>query len=136
MKNDKKHSTKTSASKSETDTNQKERKRQIIKKKEIPGIIVGSIFIIVMMYGAIISHKKYNSLKRNWKYTYGIIYDLSLGPRARWYIDYYYYINNIKYQGYGRWYPDSDNVSIGDTIVIVYDTTNVSYSRVARDAKW
>ena len=136
MKTIKKRPTKVSIPKNVNDAKLDQKEQQRIKKGEMPFVILGIIFFTVMIYGLFISQKEYNSLKENWKYTDGIIYEFYLGTRAIWRLSYDYSVDSNKYQGYGRWYPNTDTLSVGDTIKIVYDTTNVSYSRTARDARW
>ena len=136
MNNKKKQLIKKNIPKDKIDATQEHKKRQTIKKREIPFVILGIIFIVAATYGIISSKKKYNSLKVNWEYTNGIIYEFYLGTRATWRLRYDYSVDGNKYQGYGRWYPNTDTLSVGDTIEIVYDATNVSYSRTVRDARW
>ena len=136
MKDNKKKTNTISVGKKEVNAEKTREKRQIIKRNEIPGVVLGIILLGILMYGVVINQKKYNSLKSNWKYTDGIINELYLGTRASWRLRYNYFIDGNIYEGRGHWYPNSDTLSVGDTIEIVYDTTNVSYSRVARDARW
>lgn len=115
----KKRPTKVSIPKNVNDAKLDQKEQQRIKKGEMPFVILGIIFFTVMIYGLFISQKEYNSLKKNWKYTDGIIYEFYLGTRAIWRLSYDYSVDSNKYQGYGRWYPNTDTLSVGDTIKIL-----------------
>ena len=104
-----------------------------MKKEEIPFILIGAIFVTVLAYMLIIELKKQKSLELNWEYCDAVILNFVPGMRGRYSLEYIYFINETKYQGRGTHYPKSDTLSIGDTIVIVYDKTNPAYSKHERD---
>jgi hypothetical protein len=43
--------------------------------------------------------------------------------------------NCAEYKGFGRWYRRSDTLSVGDTIIIIYNKKNPSHSVAKRDFK-
>ena len=76
-----------------------------------------------------IRYKK--ALARNSEYTNAVIFDFSETREA--YLKYVFFINETKYKGSGFHYPNSDILSIGDSIVIVYDRTNPTNNMTKRD---
>lgn len=116
-----------------TNTKKSDIKVKQVQKIEKVFIFFSFILVVFSVIALTYSAKQKNSLKKNLKYTEGIIYDLSIGTKRSWKLYYNYFINGNKYQGNGHWYPNTDTLSLGDTIKIVYDTTNISFSRPARD---
>ncbi|WP_147336338.1 DUF3592 domain-containing protein [Bacteroides oleiciplenus] len=78
---------------------------------------------------------KRNSLNKSVEYTDAVIVDFSSGPRMRCYLDYKFFVNGKAYHGSGKYYSKSDTLSIGDTVVVVYDRTNPNNNKVYRDYK-
>jgi hypothetical protein len=80
------------------------------------------------------------SLEINGKYASAVIHDLSFsgGKASKSYKLYYnFFVDSIKYKGLGKWYPNSDTLSVGDTIAIIYDKTNPAYNnQTKRDFKY
>ena len=104
-----------------------------MKKEEKPFILIGAVFLIFLMYLLSLQENKMKSLKSNIEYTNAVIFDFSSGPRGRRYFDYVFFIDGTKYQGGGKHYPQTDTLSVGDSIVIVYDKTNPISSKPKRD---
>jgi hypothetical protein len=100
---------------------------------EKPYLVICCTFVILSSCLFIFDYRRTKSLKLNIEYADAVIYNLSIGMKANYYLYYKYVINDIKYQGNGRWYPKSDTLSIGDTILIVYDKSNPSFSKPERD---
>jgi hypothetical protein len=104
-----------------------------MKKEEKPVILIGAAFVIFSIYLMIFAYNRTKSLETNIEYTKAVIYNLSIGMRGNYYLYYDYFVDSIKYQGNGNWYPKSDTLSVSDTIEIVFDKTNHSFSRTVRD---
>ena len=104
-----------------------------IQRKDIILYLFSVILFIFTAYILVGDFLKQSSLSKNRKDTKAVIIDFSSGPRGRFYLEYNYFVNGIKHQGSGRHYPRTDALLIGDTIVIVFDTTNPASSRPARD---
>jgi hypothetical protein len=104
-----------------------------MKRKDFILYLFSGIITIFMVYLTKVGIQKRKSLETNLEYTNAIILKFSSGPRGRRYIDYAFSVNGTKYQGSGKHYPQSDHLSIGDTIVIVYDKTNPASSKPERD---
>ena len=105
----------------------------MIRKHELPFLFIAALFIILCVFLLYTDIQKEKSLRANFEYTHAVILSFSSGPRGRYYLDYNYFVNGIKYQGSGKHYPKSDILSIGDTIVVVFDKTNPVNSRPERD---
>ena len=91
---------------------------------------IGFIFVAYILIGGFL---KQSSLRRNGKEIDAVIERFHEGSRGWNSIYYYYFINEVKYQGGGMYYPKSDTLSIGDTIIVIYDKTNFSSSKPERD---
>jgi len=105
----------------------------MIKKNELPFLILAILFIAFCVFLLLVNVRKVKSLERNSEYTNAVILDFSFGSRGRYYLDYDYFVNGKEYHGSGKYYPGSDLFSVGDTIEIVYDRTNSDSSMPLRD---
>ena len=117
MKNDKKHLTKTSASK----------KTEIEAQKKMQNIIVSfSIIVTVLFFFTVLIRQcsKDVSLDRNLKYEKAIVTKFGMTGKGLHYLIYEFVVNDKEYQGSGIHYPRTDTFSIGDTIEIFYDETD------------
>lgn len=90
------------------------------------------VFLVYLIIGAVF---KIRSLTANLEFTNAVISGFSTGTRAKCYINYSFFVDDIKYQGGGKHYIKTDTFSIGDTILIVYDSKNPKSSQPYRDYK-
>jgi len=104
-----------------------------IQKKNIIPYLFSAVLFIFATYIIVGGFLKQLSLSKNGTFTEAVILDFRSGPRGSSYLDYNYFVNGIKLHGSGRHYPRSDTLSIGDTILIVFDKTNPVSSKPARD---
>lgn len=87
-------------------------------------------FLLFIIIGGVV---KNNSLSVNLNYTNAVITDFRSGPRLSNYFDYDFTIDGKRYQGSGEYYPKKESLSIGDSILIVYDGTNPDNNKPYRD---
>ena len=104
-----------------------------MKRKDIILYLFSGILFIFTSYILIGGFFKQLSLSKNGKDIDAVIIRLHEGSKGWNSLYYNYFINDIKYQGSGRYYPKSDTLSIGDTIIIIYDKTNHASSKPVRD---
>ena len=104
-------------------------------KKDI--LLYSFSFILVIYFGYLIFVKvvERNSLDKNVEYVDAVIVDFSSGPRMRSYLDYKFFVKEKVYYGSGKHYHISDTLSIGDTVVVVYDRMNPNNNKTYRDYK-
>lgn len=105
----------------------------MIKKEEIIPYVMALFLLIFVIYAVVNEELKERSLSDNLVYSKAVIIKFSSGPKGRCYVDYSFYADEKQYFGSGRHYPKSDTFSIGDSIRIVYDSTNPEYSKPSRD---
>ncbi|MDR1759681.1 MAG: hypothetical protein LBR60_04050 [Fibrobacter sp.] len=94
------------------------------------------IFVPIAMYG----YNSKQNLKENGVYTNAVIYKLEkCGKKSRnRCIRYNYIVDGVKYENWGKWYPKSDTLSVGDSIEIIYNKENPNDCMTKRDTelKW
>lgn len=99
--------------------------------------ILNYLIILVCVCSVLLVYSKANrknySLKVNITFSKAVIIKFSTGPRMRNYIDYKFIVNEKLYEGTGRYYPKDDVLSVGDSIMIVYDKTNPNNNKAMRD---
>jgi len=83
--------------------------------------IICWVFLAYLLIGGII---KKQSLDKNLEYSKAIVIDHFFTIRYTDYFSYEFFVGDKKYQGSGNYYPKSDALSVGDTIIVVYDKTN------------
>lgn len=88
------------------------------------------IFIAYLLVGGIIKER---SLEKNLKYTKAIVIDHFFTIRYTDFFSYRFYVGDNEYQGSGQYYPASDTLSVGDTIIVVYDKKNPDNNKPKRD---
>jgi hypothetical protein len=78
---------------------------------------------------------KYKFLKENGEYANAVIYEFyRSGKRGRnKMLRYNYIVNGIEYKRIGKWYPNRDALSVGDTIIIKYSKEEPACSKPVRD---
>lgn len=105
-----------------------------ISKKDIALYLFSVIGITFILYLLIVGNIKRKSLERNLEYTKAIV-DKFYAIKHTDYLGYKFVVNEREYHGNGRYYSKSDTLSIGDTIVVVYDKVNPSNNKTYRDYK-
>lgn len=88
-------------------------------------ILFISIYISI---GLIIRYIRDDSLNKNSVETKAVVtefYSISFTT----YYEYNFEVNGIKYEGSDRRNPNSNEIAIGDTIIILYDRTNPKNNR-------
>lgn len=109
-----------------------------MKNKKILNIVYYAISVIcfstllLLIIGGIVKNR---SLAKNAAFTKAIVLDHFYGIRYSDFFSYRFSIDNQDYQGSGRYYPETDTISAGDTIIVVYDRTNPNNNRAKRDFK-
>jgi len=99
------------------------------------------VLIVILVLGIVpvLIYNGYwgNVLKKNGEYTNAVIYEFAKvkngksGYRAI--LRYRYIVDDVEYKGWGIWYPYSDTLSIGDSIIIMYDKKQPSFKKTKRD---
>ncbi len=92
-------------------------------------IICGGILAYVLIGGII----KKQSLDKNLECSKAIVIDHFYSIRYNDFFSYEFFVGDNKYQGRGKYYPKSDALSVGDTIIVVYDKTNPDNNIPERD---
>ena len=92
-------------------------------------IICGGIFAYLLIGGII----KKQSLDKNFGFSKAIVIDHFYTIRCTDFFSYEFFVGDKKYQGSGYYYPKSDTLSVGDTIIVVYDKTNPDNNKPERD---
>lgn len=87
------------------------------------------LFIIYLIIGGFLKKK---SLKDNIEYTNAAVIEFTQIRYTKLF-RYVFCIDGKTHYGSGRYYPESDNISVGDSILIVFDKTNPENSKAARD---
>ena len=80
-----------------------------------------AIFIIYEV-GLVSVRKK--SLSDNMEYIHAVVDTIGSGIRGRKTIYYDFSVKEIQYRGSGEYYPSNISVSIGDSVLVVYDGIN------------
>lgn len=88
------------------------------------------IFIAYVLIGGII---KKQSLDENLEYSKAIVIDDFFTIRQSDYFSYNFFVDENEYQGSGKYYRATDTISVGDTIIVVYDRTNPDSNKPERD---
>ena len=104
-----------------------------MKKIEVILCLFCAIVFIFLIYMFVDGFSKQSSLHQNREDTKAVIINFRSGSKNSFYLDYNYFVNGIKHQGCGEYYPRRDILSVGDTIIVVYDKTNPSSSKTYRD---
>lgn len=94
-------------------------------------VIITLILILIFIFTSI----EIRSLMKNAECTNGVIYELtgcSKNGRTPC-LRYNYIVDGIKYKDRGSWYPKGDFLSVGDTIIIIYDKTDPANSKPKYD---
>jgi Na+/H+ antiporter NhaC len=108
------------------------RKRSAVKKSEKVIIPIGIAFIVFVIYMLIIHLNKEQSLYDNAKKENAII-DHFGRARFGYNFSYHFNIDGKEYKGNAIYFPNSDKLSIGDTIGIMYNITNPANNKSVRD---
>ena len=88
-------------------------------------IIIWSLLLILVIRGIVF----HTSLSKYGKTTKGVVIEIDIGGKTDDTFDYEYYVNGRIFIGYTSLSNMPYKVQIGDTIEILYDSTNVSRSR-------
>ncbi len=92
-------------------------------------VIIGWTFVAYVLTKAIINKI---SLNKNFEYANAVVNGFGYVKNAD-YVNYIFFVDSSKCQGSWRYYPASEKISIGNTIMIVFDKTNPENNRLARD---
>ena len=90
------------------------------------------IFVFYLLIGA--THKKH-SLDKNRVRSKAIVDDF-FSIRYTDFFGYHFWVDGKEYQGSGWYYPESDTLSVGDTVIIYYDSTNPDNNKLEREYTW
>ena len=103
-------------------------------------VIIIGIFVLVIVLGyinSIISKPSKTQFKENSEYANAVIYELAdriIGSKGSTpYLYYNYIVDGREYKGWGMWYPYKDTLSVGDTIVIMYNKRDPYKNITKRD---
>jgi len=97
---------------------------------------VGVVFALLAIYENYMSY----SLKKNGEYMNAAIYKFGTGGKHGHMklLKYNFIVDGTQYKGNGRWYPNSDTLSVGDSIIIRYNKKRPSHNHLKRDltSRW
>ena len=94
-----------------------------IKKQEIIPLVAAILYFIALAYLFAVDVKERKSLTRHMESCYATITGFSTGTKSKSYIDYQFCVEEKVYKGHGR--PrKGDTFRIGDSLLVVYDSTN------------
>ena len=113
---------------------------KVIKQEIVAWALVG-IYFIAIAYLSVIDVKGNKSLTKHKKSCHATITGFSIGTKMKSYIDYQFLVGQRVYKGHGRPFK-GDTFVVGDSILIVYDSTNLEnnmpkrqYDRIANILK-
>lgn len=92
--------------------------------------IICGVFLTYLLIGGII---KKQSLDKNLEYSKAIVIDHFFTIKYTDYFSYEFFVEDKTYQGSGKYYPKSGALSVGDTIIVVYDKTKPDNNIPERD---
>jgi hypothetical protein len=92
-------------------------------------IIPAGGFLAFIIVGTIVN---YVSLSKHTEYTYGVITEFYRGAKGRNKLDYEFEANGKIYKHNATHYSN-DSLSVGDSIIVMYDRTNPKMSLAWRD---
>lgn len=99
------------------------------RKKIKPAYLILLLLIVTyVVVGLLMKHSREDSLNKNSDETKAVVtefYSISFS----FYYKYDFEANGIKYEGSGRRNQDSDEIAIGDTILIEYDRLDPTNNR-------
>lgn len=90
------------------------------------------VTLLIVLYLLVGGFLKKKSLENKIEYTNAAITEFTQIRYAKFF-RYVFCINGKTYYGSGRYYPDSDSISVGDSILIIFDKTNPENNKAARD---
>ena len=94
-----------------------------IKKQEIIPLVAAILYFIAIAYLSAVDVKEMKSLTRHMGSCYATITGFSTGTKSKSYIDYQFCVEERVYKSHGR--PrKGDTFRIGDSLLVVYDSTN------------
>ena len=91
---------------------------------------IGIMFLLYLLIGGIILKRSFD---KNLEYSEAIVIDYFYTIKQTNYFSYKFFIEEEEYQGSGKYYPRSDTLSVGDTIIVVYDRRRPDNNRVQRE---
>lgn len=93
--------------------------------------------IVIISVGVIYNSCQNNLLKKHGEYTNAVIYKFTKGGKngRLKQFRYNYVVDGVKYEGWGEWREKYDTLSIGDTVIIMYNRKKPSHCRTKRDLK-
>lgn len=106
-----------------------------LSKKDIILYSFSAVFFVFIIYILVGSFNKNRNLIKNIEYTNAVIIDRFFTVRYTDYFSYEFSVNNKLYNGTGWHYPDNDTLSVGDSILIIYDRSNPENNKTYRDYK-
>jgi hypothetical protein len=95
-------------------------------------IIMWSLLLILVIEGIVFN----TSLSKYGKITKGVVIEIDIGGKTSDTFDYEYYVNDRIFVGHTSLSNMPYKVQIGDTIEILYDSTNVNRSRPLDRKPW
>ncbi len=87
-------------------------------------IILAIPIAIFIIYGIVIAFINKTSLSNNIEYTYAVVDSIHSSVRGRMRLHYDFLVKESQIRGTGTYYAKNIDVSIGDSIPVVYDNTN------------
>lgn len=94
--------------------------------------IIGWIFIAYLIIGGIV---KRQSMDNNLEYSNAIVIDYFYTIRYTDFFSYSFFVGEKEFRGSGKYYPLIDTLSVGDSIIVVYDRKNPNNNSTYRDYK-
>jgi len=95
-----------------------------------------ALAVLIVLFTFFVLRNSYierQSLRNNKEYAYAVITDFRRGTRGSHRLEYKFFVGERRYNGSGVHHPEIDMVSVGDTIVIVFDRKNPENNATLRD---
>ena len=102
------------------------------RKETINSVIA---FFVVLAIFVVIGTIKKRSLYKNAEVTNAIVIDHFFRVRYEDYYSYKYVVDNKEYQGSGQYNSVFPTVSVGDTVVVIYNQKNPKQSQPKREIR-
>lgn len=114
------------------EVDEKEQLKLLEKVGRWVSIIMWSLLLILVIEGIVF----HTSLSKYGKITKGVVIEIDIGGKTSDTFDYEYYVNGRIFIGHTSLSNMPYKVQIGDTIEILYDSTNVNRSRPLDRKPW
>jgi len=97
---------------------------KLSKLEKLMVIFLAVPTVIFIIYAVTIVSIRKKSLSENMEHIYVAVDSIHNSVRGRNRLHYDFLVREIQYHGTGTYYPNHIDISIGDSVPVVYDVTN------------